>query len=354
MNSSSIVHKNEKLRFGLVGAGAIAQAYIRAFQDSQEATLVAVADLRPDAAQAIATKVACKAYDSHLRMTTEENLDAAIVCTPPSTHPEICADLLKSSVHVLCEKPLSINSENVRFMIESAHKANRTLTMASKFRYVEDVAEARRLMLSGLIGDVVLFENAFTSRVDMSNRWNANPKVSGGGVLIDNGTHSVDLMRYFLGPLAEIDVVEGKRSQALAVEETVRIFVKSMNGIIGNVDLSWSISKENASYIDIYGSQGMISVGWKESRYRLYSNNQWVVFGKGYDKVQAFRSQIDNFARSLKGLEPLVITEVDAAASVQAIESAYAALHRQRWTPIGTSISVVRQAQPIESAGSAA
>jgi predicted dehydrogenase len=352
MNSSNVVRNLEKLKFGLVGAGAIAQSYVRAFQDSNEASLVAVADVRPEAAQAIAQRVPCKAYNSHLHMVTKETLDAVIVCTPPSTHPEVCVDLLRSKVHVLCEKPLSIDSEGVRFMIDAAHKADRTLTMASKFRYVEDVAQARRLMLSGLIGEVILFENAFTSRVDMSSRWNANPKVSGGGVLIDNGTHSVDLMRYFLGPLMEVDVVEGKRSQSLAVEETVRIFAKSESGIIGNVDLSWSISKESASYIDIYGSEGMLSVGWKESKYRLYSNDQWVVFGKGYDKVQAFRSQIDNFSRSLRGLEPLVITEVDAAASVQAIESAYAALRSKRWTPIAT-VSTTRKAQ-LEPAASAA
>jgi len=354
MNSNNAAQNGEKLKFGLVGTGAIAQAYVRAFEDCQDAALVAVADLRPEAAQAIAQRAQCKAYDSHLRMSTSEALDAVIVCTPPITHPDICIDLLRSNIHVLCEKPLSVGSESARRMIDAAHRAGRTLTMASKFRYVEDVAEARRIMLSGLIGEVILFENAFTSRVDMSSRWNSNPKVSGGGVLIDNGTHSVDLTRFFLGPLAEIDVVEGKRSQGLAVEETVRIFVKSMSGIIGNIDLSWSISKENASYIDIYGSEGMISIGWKESKYRLYSNNQWVVFGKGYDKVQAFRSQIDNFARSLRGLEALVITEVDAAASVQAIESAYAALRRHSWTPIAASVAAAGDSQLTGSAGFAA
>jgi predicted dehydrogenase len=239
-------------------------------------------------------------------------------------------------------------------MIDAAHQAGRILTMASKFRYVEDVANARKIMLSGAIGEVIQFENTFTSRVDMSSRWNADPKVSGGGVLIDNGTHSVDLMRYFLGPLIEVDVVEGKRSHGLGVEETVRIFVRSMSGVIGNIDLSWSISKESTSYIDIYGSEGMISIGWKESKYRLYSNNQWVRFGDGYDKVKAFRNQIDNFARALRGLEPLVITEVDAAASVQVIESAYAALRRHRWTPIAIPIAGTSQGQAIESAGSAA
>lgn len=354
MNSSNPNGSHERLRFGLVGAGGIAQAYVRAFEDCQEASLAAVADVRREAAQAIAQRVQCKAYDSHLRMCTDEALAAVIVCTPPATHPGICIDLLRSNFHVLCEKPLSIGSENARLMIDAAHQARKILTMASKFRYVEDVANARKIMLSGVIGEVIQFENAFTSRVDMSSRWNADPKVSGGGVLIDNGTHSVDLMRYFLGPLSEVDVVEGKRNQGLGVEETVRIFVRSMSGVIGNIDLSWSISKENASYIDIYGSEGMISIGWKESKYRLYSNNQWVTFGKGYDKVQAFRNQIENFARALRGLEPLVITEVDAAASVQVIESAYAALRRHRWTPIAVKMATTSQSQSIESAGSAA
>jgi len=354
INCSTGNGNREKLKFGIVGAGSIAQAYVRAFEGCHEACLTAVADVRPEAAQAIAQPLQCRAYDSHLRMCSGEALDAVIVCTPPATHPEICVDLLRSHVHVLCEKPLSISSESARLMIDAAHQADRILTMASKFRYVADVAKARRVMLSGVIGEVILFENAFTSRVDMSSRWNADPKMSGGGVLIDNGTHSVDLMRYFLGPLIDVDVVEGKRSQGLAVEETVRIFVRSMSGIIGNIDLSWSISKESASYIDIYGSEGMISVGWKESKYRLYSNNQWVVFGKGYDKVQAFRNQIENFARSLCGLEPLLITEVDAAASVQVIESAYAALRRHRWTPIALNIAGHSQNQCMQPAGSAA
>jgi predicted dehydrogenase len=325
----------DKLKFGLIGAGGIAQAYVQAFEACETARLVAVADVRGDAARALAEGLGCRSYNSFQAMAeSETELDAVVICTPPVTHPEISIHFLERKVHVLCEKPLSIDAASARLMLDKAREQGVTLTMATKFRYVEDVVRAKSIVTSGILGEIVLFENAFTSRVEMASRWNSNPAISGGGVLIDNGTHSVDLMRYFLGPLADVQVVEGKRSQGLAVEETVHIFVRSTGGVMGAIDLSWSINKELDSFINIYGSHGTISVGWKESKYRQTSSRDWVVFGKGYNKVEAFRNQIDNFARAIAGEEALLITAEDALASVEVVEAAYAALRQNRWTTV--------------------
>jgi predicted dehydrogenase len=323
----------DKLRFGLVGAGGIAQAYVKALGTCESAELVAVVDTRHDAARRLAAQADCESFDSCEALAERGLVDAVVVCTPPVTHPDVSLFFVERGVHVLCEKPLSINSASARAMLGAARSAGVRLTMASKFRYVEDVIRAKEIVSSGILGEIVLFENAFTSRVDMTERWNSNPSISGGGVLIDNGTHSVDLMRYFLGPLADVQVVEGKRNQGLDVEETVRIFVRSAAGVMGNIDLSWSINKELDNYISIYGSRGTIQVGWRESKYRQ-GGADWIVFGKGYDKVQAFRSQIENFARTIAGKETLLITAEDALASVEVIEAAYAALRRSRWTVV--------------------
>jgi predicted dehydrogenase len=340
------------VRFGMVGAGSIAQSYAQAFAACEDARLVAVADVRAEAAQALAEGCGSASYDSFERMAAEAEIDAVVICTPPITHPEISLHFLKRKIHVLCEKPLSIDVESAQAMLDAAIKAGVRLSMASKYRYVEDVIRAKSIVTSGILGEIILFENAFTSRVDMSSRWNADPKISGGGVLIDNGAHSVDIMRYFLGPLDAVQVIEGKRVQGLSVEDTVRIFVRSVSGVMGSIDLSWSINKELDSYINIYGSHGTISVGWKESKYRQSSSRDWVVFGKGYDKVQAFRSQITNFARAIRGREMLLITAKDALASVEVMEAAYRALRQDHWVSVNQETAADRSAngRPLAAA----
>jgi predicted dehydrogenase len=333
----SIKRRREKLRFGIVGAGAVTQSYLQAFEHCEEAEVVGVADYRLDAAHRVAERMRCRSYDRVERMLQDCDLDAAIVCTPPASHPDICIHLVENKVHVLCEKPFSIDEEGAHKMLNAAHKAGVKLTMASKFRYVEDMIRAKSIVASGVLGDLILFENVFANRVDMASRWNSKPEIAGGGVLIDNGTHSVDLMRYFLGPLAEVHALEGRRSQGLLVEETASLFVRSVSGVICSIDLSWSMMKQRDSYLDIYGSRGAISIGWKKSSHLDFSHGKWVAFGRGYNKVQAFRSQIENFSRAIRGEEPLLITGEDAIASVNIIESAYKALRLNQWVPVSNS-----------------
>ncbi len=328
--------KSPPIRFGLIGAGAIAQTYAQVFTEWNGGELAGVVDIRTEAARSLGGAMKCPAYTDYADLL-KSDIDAVIVCTPPNTHEEMVIESTRCGKHVLCEKPFALDSSSARRMIHAAEKAEVRLTMASKFRYTDDVVRAKSIVTSGILGDLLAVENSFTAPIDMAHRWNSDPSVSGGGVLIDNGTHSVDIMRYLLGPIVEVLAVEGKRVQHLPVEDNAYLLVRSASQTIGRIDLSWSVNKESDWYLQIFGSSGTVQVGWRASRYRQAASREWIVFGNGYQKVQAFRDQLANFAASIRGEDRLLITAEDALASVEVIEAAYRSMPKAHWIPVDDS-----------------
>lgn len=323
------------MKVALIGAGGIGQTYLDVLAKSELAEVSVVADTDEENRHRLGIEYGIPTVSSYKEIG---HVDAAIISSPPATHPEISIHLLNQGIPVLCEKPLAISVGEAQQMAAAASESGAVLTMASKFRYVPDVIAAKSLIGSGILGEVVLYENTFASMVDMSQRWNADPSISGGGVLIDNGTHSLDIARYLLGPIDQILAVEGHRVQRLPVEDTTRIFFRSQSDVTGTIDLSWSIRKELDSYIDIYGSMGTVQVGWRSSRYRQHNSNDWVEFGTGYSKLESIGAQVENFLHAIRGEERLLITSEDGIASVRAVEAAYTSLRADNW------ISVARTA----------
>jgi predicted dehydrogenase len=168
----------------------------------------------------------------------------------------------------------------------------------------------------------------------MVDRWNSNKEISGGGVLIDNGSHSADIARYLLGPIVDVQAQPGLPNQGLPVEDTVRVQFMTKSGVLGTFDLSWSITKDSKNYIQVYGSEGTLQVGWKGSRYCQDGSTKWIPFGTGYDKTKAFASQHANFIGTLKGREKPIITAEDSLASVQVVETAYRSGSQNNWLRI--------------------
>lgn len=339
--------KNKNIRFGLIGAGAIAQTWAMALDHSRTSRLVAVADSQKSRAEALGKEFGCLSFGAYETMLASCYVDAVIVCTPPATHPSISLHCLRKNINVLCEKPFSIDSQSAEEMFREALHRNTLITMASKFRYVDDLIRAKRIVRSGILGDIGSFDNSFISHADMSLRWNSDPQISGGGVFIDNGTHSVDIIRYFLGPIREILVSEGKRSHGIQVEETVRVQVKTENDCEANIELHWNGKKDPKTFINIQGTKGRISIGWRESKYKQSSSREWVMFGKGYNKLEAFIQQLDNFTNTIMGNELLIITHEDALASVKVIEAGYRSLSEGKWVSIAEQDRFTEHQEPF-------
>ncbi len=335
--------ESPRLRFALIGTGGIAQTYAQAFQESRCCELVAVADINKESADAFAEPFGAKTFEDYKLLAENAEFDAVIISTPPNTHPEIAMHFMRLGIHVLCEKPLCLSVAEAREMIVCAEETGVKFTMASKFRYVADAVKAKSLLASGILGEIVQFENAFTAKVDMSTRWNSDAEVSGGGVLMDNGTHSVDIIRYFLGPITDVLALETSGTHGLKVDENVKLLAKTKNGVAASVDLTWGINKGLPNFISIYGTNGTLHIGWGESKYKLDSSPDWTVFGKGYDKVQAFRSKLENFRNAILGKEELLIQPSDALASVEVIEAAYKSLNQNLWQRVIEKVDTAKK-----------
>ncbi len=324
-----------RTRLGLVGCGRIAQAYLDAVARVPSAQLCAVVDADPSVVVATAARADCQAFTDAEDPALLGEVDAVIVCSPPATHADLTAHFLANGLHVLCEKPFTLDSGSAERLVASAAAKRRQLLMASKFRYVADVVQARAILETGALGRVVLFENTFCSKVDMRGRWNSDPEVAGGGVLIDNGSHSVDIIRYLLGPITAVQAQAASPVQALAVEDTVRLQCRTAGDVLCCVDLSWSLYKEQDDYIALYGSEGTLRVGWKRSAWRRHGDSGWTTFGTGYDKAQAFTAQLQNFCDAVQGHAAPLIAPDEMLASVRVVEAAYRALRASSWASVG-------------------
>lgn len=323
-----------RIRIAIIGCGRIATTHLQALQAIEEAEIVAVVDVSEKARKPFAATAGCPDYGDYRAMIEKEAPEIVCVCTPPVSHPEISIYALEHGCHVLCEKPFAINTICASRMVEAAKQSNRMITMASKFRFVDDVAAAKRLVQEGILGKMVLCEIAFCGRADMSGRWTSDPVVSGGGVLADNGSHAVDVVRYLLGPINRAQAQHARSVQNLPVEDTSMIFVETWDGVWGRIDLSWSIEKNDDAYVCIHGSKGMLVVGWKSSRYKQYKDKEWVNFGEGYNKLKAFIRQHENFIASIRGRAEPVINAKDSLESVRVVEMAYKSARANKWVEV--------------------
>ncbi|MBF0254776.1 MAG: Gfo/Idh/MocA family oxidoreductase [Candidatus Omnitrophica bacterium] len=322
------------IRLGLVGCGRIAQTHLEAIAKVARVQLTAVYDLDGEQARATAQKYPTTVKSDADAIFEDSSVDAVLICTPPVTHYDYMCRAIARKKHVLCEKPFTLKLEDALDIRERAAKAGVVVMMASKFRFVRDMIEARKAILSGAIGDTVLCEVIFCSAVPMHDRWNSDPAVSGGGVLIDNGSHAVDVIRYISGPIRSLYAQKGLQTQKMKVEDTARLHFETERGVIGMVDLSWSLFKHTSSYVNVMGTRGTIEIGWDKSIIWDSQKKTSKVFGNGYSKLDAFTQQIEHFADCLLKQQSPILGIDDAVESVRVIESAYTSIREQRWLKV--------------------
>jgi predicted dehydrogenase len=311
-------------RVGLIGAGGIGRAHAQAAAGLAGGVLAGVADIDDAAAAAVGAEHGVDALPV-AAFADPDRFDLVVVASPPATHPDVVEPLLRAGVPVMCEKPLAVDLATARRLAAVSAATGTPLTMATKFRFVDDVALTRELIAGGALGEVLKVEVAFAGRVDMGRRWNSRREVSGGGVLIDNATHGVDLVRHLVGDIVEVSVLDHPAGQPLAVEDGATLLGRTAGGALAQVDVTWSFRRLSPLYCAVYGTGGSVEIGWSGARAVTRDAPEPYAFGSGYRKIDSLRDNLAAVLAALAAGEPPPVTAADAVAAAAVVEAAYAA-----------------------------
>jgi len=292
------------------------------YKNNSGVELVSFVDTDFEKAQHFAREAGGRAVAHHKEMIREIKLDGVTVCTIPASHRVIVLDLLNAGVHVLCEKPLAVSMAEAREMVGSAKERNLLLLTAYKFRFFDEVLQAKELIEKGSLGRILNFRLMFGGYLDAGGTWYSHKEFSGGGVIMDNGPHAIDLIRYLMGEIREISAQAG-HFQAIPVEDTSKLTFYMDSGSVGTADLSWSASIPSRSYLEIYGEDGAALLDFEGITYKYKTWNDWKRIPNRLKAKESFSRQIDHFVDAIRNGKPTRIDNQDGLKAQMAIEAAY-------------------------------
>ncbi len=256
----------DKLRVGIVGCGGIARAHLAGYRNAEDVEVVSVFDVAAPAAQALAAESGARVAESIADMIRLDKPDAVSICTPPGVHLANSAPFLAAGIPVLCEKPLELNARTAAKLAAAAQRSRALFMTAFCHRFHPAIVELKKLIDAGTLGKPVLFRNIFGGYIDMKGNHRARPEMSGGGVIVDNGSHSVDLFRFLVGEPTSVQAMAGHVAQKLPIEDFGMIALERNGKVFGEILSSYSL-KVCGNWVEWYGTRGTAAVSyWNEGQ----------------------------------------------------------------------------------------
>jgi UDP-N-acetyl-2-amino-2-deoxyglucuronate dehydrogenase len=260
----------QTVRTALIGCGKVGQIHAAALRDLAESAFVAVCDRDAGRAAAFAGHFGTRPYTDVRTMLRDAAPQAVLVCTPHPLHAACVIPAAEVGVHALVEKPLAANLADCDAMLAAARKAGTKLGVVSQRRLYEPVQRMKAAIDAGKIGRPVLGVFAMFSWRDQayyqSDPWRGKWATEGGGVLVNQSPHQLDLLQWFMGEIDEITGCWANLNHPyIEVEDTALAMIRFKNGGLGSVVTSLSQRPGIDTTVHIHGSNGA-SVGVQTDR----------------------------------------------------------------------------------------
>ncbi|HLZ60932.1 MAG TPA: Gfo/Idh/MocA family oxidoreductase [Ktedonosporobacter sp.] len=251
----------EKLRFGIVGCGVIGPNHAEALKSLyDDAELIAVADIIPEKATKLAQKYQVKAYNDMQEMFDREHLDVVSICTPSGMHGEHACQAMRAGSHVIVEKPMEITHERIEEMLRVQQETNRKLAVISQHRFDEGTVQIYKLVKEQAFGRLVLGNAAIpwwrSQKYYDSGAWRGTWALDGGGVLMNQSIHSIDVLQWLMGPVKSIYAYTDTLVHKMETEDVAVAVLRFESGAVGTIAATTGAYPGVTTRIEIFGDQG--------------------------------------------------------------------------------------------------
>ncbi len=310
----------ETVRFGIIGCGAISTMHASAIQRVEGAQLVGCFDAYEPCAHAFAAKYGGKVYTLLEDMLDSDALDAVCICTPSGLHTTQAVLALQAGKHVVCEKPMSLSLAQADLLIETERRTGRIVCIISQFRFAPAVQEIKRALDAGAFGKLVsasLQMKYFRSHeYYASGAWRGTWSMDGGGALMNQGIHGIDVFRFLMGPVRELTAYTRTLTRRIEVEDSAVAICEFESGAVGTIEGSTTCYPGYPRRIEICGEAGSVVLeedtllSWDlpiptslpvgEGAKNVGSADPMAISGAGHEL------QIRNFVRALLYGEPIL------------------------------------------------
>lgn len=251
------------VRFAIIGAGIISKNHGEGIAKSGNAELVAVCDIIEDKAKTLAEKYGVKkVYTDYHRLLEDPDVDAVCVCTPSGIHGQIVMDAAKAGKHILCEKPVEITSEKIDSLVEVVEASGVKMGCIYQRRFQQVPKKVKAALESGAFGKV-LMASAYlkyyrSPAYYRSAGWRATWEYDGGGCLMNQGVHGVDLISWLMGGVKHITALTKTQIHDIPVEDAAVAVVEYQNGAVGVIEASTCVKPAQNTRFEIHCERGSI------------------------------------------------------------------------------------------------
>ncbi len=256
------MHKTE-FGFGIVGAGAISGIHAKAIAAIGGAKLAGIYSINRNKSVVFAEEHPCKVFDTLEEMVNDPEIDIVCICTPSGVHMEPALKAIEAGKHCLIEKPLEVTLERCDRIIEAAEKAGVIVAVVFPSRFHEASKHIREAMDAGRCGPLVFGDvDVKWSRSEayyQSAQWRGTWQFDGGGALMNQGIHSVDLLQWYMGPVETVQAMTAnRRHMEIEVEDTITAIVRFASGALGTIECSTAAYPGALKRLEITGTAGTI------------------------------------------------------------------------------------------------